>query len=119
MRFPKRFKVRTDSDHREAISPSKLNRYFDVFEPGKVWTTGITYVWIHEGWLCVAIVIDLFSRLVYGLITCAHHCVLMHYKWPSDEESQNLGYGITPTEGTICEPGIPSVFKYYANGGKH
>jgi len=66
VRFPKRFKVMTDSDHREAISPSKLNRYFDVFEPSKVWTTGITYIWTHEGWLCVAIVIDLFSKLVYG-----------------------------------------------------
>jgi len=44
VRYPKRFKVTTDSDHSEAISPNKLNREFDVAEPNKVWTTDITYV---------------------------------------------------------------------------
>ena len=44
-RYPKRFKVTTDSDHNEAISPNLLNRQFDVATPNKVWTTDITYVW--------------------------------------------------------------------------
>jgi putative transposase len=55
-----------DSDHHEAISPNHLNRQFDVTEPNQVWTTDITSVWPLEGWLYVAIVIDLFSRQVVG-----------------------------------------------------
>jgi transposase InsO family protein len=65
-RYPKRFKVTTDSDHNDAISPNLLNRQFDVTAPNKVWTTDITYVWTLEGWLYVAIIIDLFSRQVVG-----------------------------------------------------
>jgi transposase InsO family protein len=66
VRYPKRFKVTTDSDHNETISPNKLDRQFSVTEPNKVWTTDITYVWTLEGWLYVAVVIDLFSRQVIG-----------------------------------------------------
>ena len=66
VRYPKRFKVTTDSQHSEVISPNKLNRQFEVTEPNKVWTTDISYVWTLEGWLYVAIVIDLFSRHVVG-----------------------------------------------------
>ncbi|MDD5266656.1 MAG: IS3 family transposase [Methylococcales bacterium] len=63
-RYPKRFKVTTDSNHNEAISPNILDRNFDVVAPNKVWTTDITYVWTLEGWLYVAIVLDLFSRQI-------------------------------------------------------
>jgi putative transposase len=65
-RYPKRFKATTASDHNDAISPNHLNRQFDVTAPNKVWTTDITYVWTLEGWLYVAVVIDLFSRQVVG-----------------------------------------------------
>ena len=72
VRYPKRFKVTTDSDHNEAISPNKLARQFEVSEPNKVWTTDITYVWTLEGWLYVAVVIDLFSRQVVGWAIADH-----------------------------------------------
>lgn len=62
VRYPKKFKATTDSNHNNAISPNRLNRKFDVMAPNKVWTTDIIYVWTLEGWLYVAIVIDLFSR---------------------------------------------------------
>ena len=65
-RYPKRFKVTTDSNHNEAIAPNILNRQFKVALPNSVWTTDITYVWTLEGWLYVAVVIDLFSRQVVG-----------------------------------------------------
>ncbi len=65
-RYPKRFQVTTDSNHNEAIAPNTLSRQFDVAQPNKVWTTDITYVWTLEGWLYVAVVIDLFSRQVVG-----------------------------------------------------
>ena len=72
VRYPKRYRVTTDSDHNETISPNKLERQFAVAEPNKVWTTDITYVWTLEGWLYVAIVIDLFSRQVVGWAIADH-----------------------------------------------
>jgi transposase InsO family protein len=65
-RYPKRFKVTTDSNHNEAIAPNPLKRQLDVAQPNKVWTTDITYVWTLEGLLYVAVDIDLFSRQVVG-----------------------------------------------------
>jgi len=65
-RYPKRFKVTTDSNHNETISPNFLDRNFDVVAPNKVWTTYITYVWTLEGWLYVAIVPNLFLRQIVG-----------------------------------------------------
>jgi putative transposase len=44
-RYPKRFKVETNSNHNEAISANSLDRQFDVVAPNQVWTTDITYVW--------------------------------------------------------------------------
>ena len=66
LRYPKRLKATTDSNHTEAISPNRLGRQFQVAKPNQVWTTDITYVWTLQGWLYVAVVIDLFSRQVVG-----------------------------------------------------
>ena len=51
-RYPKRFKVTTDSHHNEAIAPNILDRNFDVVAPNKVWTTDITYVWTGRRAIC-------------------------------------------------------------------
>lgn len=62
----KRFKVTTDSNHALPISPNLLNREFAVSVPDKVWAGDITYIATDEGWLFLAVVIDLFSRQVVG-----------------------------------------------------
>ena len=62
----RRFKVTTDSNHDLPISPNVLNREFIVAEPDKVWAGDITYIATDEGWLFLAVVIDLFSRQVVG-----------------------------------------------------
>ena len=49
------------------IAPNHLDQQFTVNEPNKVWVSDITYVWTAEGWLYVAVVLDLFSRRVVGL----------------------------------------------------
>jgi putative transposase len=43
VRYPKRIKVTTDSNHNEAISPNRLDRQFQAAKPNEVWTTDITY----------------------------------------------------------------------------
>ena len=65
-RGAKRYKVTTDSSHKYPVAPNLLNRQFDVEAPNKVWTTDITYVWTYEGWLYLAVVMDLFSRQIVG-----------------------------------------------------
>jgi len=65
-RGKRRFKVTTDSNHDLPISPNVLNRKFTVAEPNKVWVGDITYIATDEGWLFLAVVIDLFSRQVVG-----------------------------------------------------
>jgi transposase InsO family protein len=65
-RRKRRFKVTTDSRHDLPISPNVLNREFSVSEPDRVWVGDITYIATDEGWLFLAVVIDLFSRQVVG-----------------------------------------------------
>lgn len=62
----KRFKLTTDSRHSYRIAPNILDRKFDVDSPNKVWGSDITYLWTQEGWMYLAVVIDLFSRKVVG-----------------------------------------------------
>jgi len=51
VRYPKHYKVTTDSNHNDAISPNKLDRQLTVKAPNKVWTSDVTYVWTLEGWI--------------------------------------------------------------------
>lgn len=47
-------------------APNLLNREFTAAQPNEKWVSDTTYVWTAEGWLYVAIILDLFSRLVVG-----------------------------------------------------
>lgn len=49
-----------------ATIPDLVKRNFDVIRPNKVWVTDITYVRTWEGWLYLAVVMDLFSRKIIG-----------------------------------------------------
>jgi transposase InsO family protein len=62
----KKFKATTNSKHDLPIANNILKREFDVKEPNKVYVGDITYIWTREGWLYLAVVIDLFSRQVVG-----------------------------------------------------
>jgi putative transposase len=62
----RRFKVTTDSKHDHPIAPNHLNREFQVDVPDKVWASDITYIWTCQGWLYLAVVLDMFSRKVVG-----------------------------------------------------
>jgi putative transposase len=48
------------------VAPNRLQQQFDVAEPNQAWVTDITYIRTHEGWLYLAVVLDLFSRQVVG-----------------------------------------------------
>ncbi len=62
----RKYKATTDSNHKKETAPNLLGQKFAVAVPDRVWVGDITYVWTHEGWLYLAVVIDLFSRKVVG-----------------------------------------------------
>lgn len=65
-RYPKKYKTTTDSNHNNRIEPNKLNRQFTVDEANRYWTTDITYIATHQGFIYLAIVMDLYSRRIVG-----------------------------------------------------
>lgn len=65
-RGKRKYKATTDSNHGLPVAPNLLNRQFTVHAPDRVWTSDITYIATDEGWLYLAVVIDLFSRQVVG-----------------------------------------------------
>jgi transposase InsO family protein len=62
----RRFRCTTDSAHGMAIKGNLLARRFAVPAPNSRWVTDITYLWTLEGWLYLAVILDLFSRRVVG-----------------------------------------------------
>ena len=48
------------------VSPNRLQRQFNPDAPDERWVTDITYIRTHEGWLYLAVVVDLFSRKIIG-----------------------------------------------------
>ena len=65
-RRKRRFRATTDSRHRFPVAPNVLMRDFEVDAPNTAWVTDITYVATLEGWLYLAVILDLFSRRVVG-----------------------------------------------------
>lgn len=62
----KKFKATTNSKHTKPIAPNLLDRQFTVSQPDRYYVGDITYIATQEGWLYLAVVIDLFSRKVVG-----------------------------------------------------
>jgi putative transposase len=62
----RRFLITTNADHNPFRYPNSLNRQFEVDTPDRVWVGDVTSVWTFEGWLYLAILLDLYSRRVIG-----------------------------------------------------
>jgi transposase InsO family protein len=56
----------TNSNHDHPVAPNLLGREFEVDDPNKVWVTDITYLATSEGWLYLAVVLDLYGRRIVG-----------------------------------------------------
>ena len=68
----RRFKVTTRTRKGAQYAPDRLQRKFVSEIPNRVWTSDITYIWTREGWLYLAVVLDLFSRSIVGWATSAN-----------------------------------------------
>ena len=65
-RHKRRYKATTDSKHTLPVADNRLDRHFSPTAPNRVWTADMTYLWTDEGWLYLAVVLDLFNREVVG-----------------------------------------------------
>jgi putative transposase len=65
----RRFKVTTQSGHAHPVPDNRLRRQFAVEAPNTCWAADITYIWTEEGWLYLAVLLDLCSRRVVGWST--------------------------------------------------
>ena len=60
----RKHKATTDSNHRFNIASNLLDRDFTASGPNQKWAGDISYIWTREGWLYLAVIIDLYSRRV-------------------------------------------------------
>ena len=65
-KFRREFRTTTRSAHSLPIAENRVGRQFSVSKPNTVWAGDITYIWTSEGWLYLAVVLDLYSRKVVG-----------------------------------------------------
>lgn len=62
----RRYKATTDSKHGLPVAPNLLDRQFVTSAPDQAWTADITYIPTREGWLYLAVVMDLYTRMIVG-----------------------------------------------------
>jgi putative transposase len=65
-RHKRRYKATTDSKHGMPVAPNLLDRQFATTAPDQIWTADITYIPTREGWLYLAVVMDLHTRMIVG-----------------------------------------------------
>lgn len=61
-----KWRATTQSQHQFPVAANTLDRAFTVAAPNRVWAGDLTYVWTREGWLYLAVLLDLYSRRVVG-----------------------------------------------------
>ena len=64
--YKRPYRVTTDSEHDEPVAPNVLNRRFDEWQPDQAWVADLTYIHTRQGWLYLAIVLDLATRQIVG-----------------------------------------------------
>jgi putative transposase len=72
-RSKRRFKRTTDSRHADPIAPNVLDRHFDASAPNEVWVTDVTAIATSEGWLYLAVMLDLYARRVVAWAASANN----------------------------------------------
>jgi putative transposase len=75
----RKFRVTTHSKHSFAKADNLVQQHFSTDKPNRLWVSDITYIWTKEGWLYLAVILDVFSRLVVGwsLSDRLHHSLVL------------------------------------------
>ena len=62
----RKYKATTNSNHNLPVAPNHLAQDFEATAPDQKWVSDITYIWTDEGWLYLAVVLELYSRKIIG-----------------------------------------------------
>jgi len=92
----------TDSKHDNPIAPNVLERNFTTDAPNKAWVTDITYIHTNEGWLYLAVILDLFSRRVVG--------------WAMDA-TMHTGLVLSALQMALSQRQPPTSLKHHSDRG--
>ena len=76
-----RYKTTTDSNHTFNIAPNLLDQDFSADGPNQKWAGDIFYIWTSEGWIYLAVILDLYSRRVIGCPPSHRYCVSTAGQW--------------------------------------
>ena len=97
----RKYKATTNSNHNLPVAPNLLEQDFGALAPNQKWVSDITYIWTDEGWLYLAVVLDLYSRRVVGwamsermtarLVCETLTLVLWRRKMPTASSSTRIG----------------------------
>ena len=88
----RKFKKTTDSQHNKAVALNLLDQDFSADAPNEKWAADISYIWTAQGWLYLAVILDLYSRRVIGWAVGA--------RMTSDLPRRALNRAIA-----LCQPG--------------
>lgn len=101
----RRHKVTTDSNHRLGVAANWLDGDFVADMPNQKWAGDITYIWTQEGWLYLAVILDLHSRRVVALRQAQEGGQRQDEKGSGDP---GVGHGCTPPQSAR---GLPFPFR--------
>ncbi|QKJ98980.1 MAG: IS3 family transposase [Ignavibacteriota bacterium] len=69
----KKFRVTTKQNHKASFSSNLLNGKFEAVKVNQIWTSDITYIWTNQGWLYLAVILDVYNREIIGW-SLNHRC---------------------------------------------
>ena len=91
-----KWRATTQSQHRFPAAANTLDRAFTVAAPNQVWAGDLTYVWTLEGWLYLAVLLDLYSRRVVGWAMGQRLTVDLAEQAPRDGADEPGSHGGAP-----------------------
>lgn len=124
VRYRRRYRVTTNSKHDQPVFENRLERKFAVEAPDQVYAGDITYVWTAQGWLDLAVVIDLYSRKVVGWsmgrrLNSALVCdALTMALWRRRPSKGQLGPPLR-SRRAVRQPGLPQAAQDPRYRGQH
>ena len=115
--------VTTNSKHPYPIAPNLLNQEFEAEKPNQKWVADITYIPTAEGWLYLAVVLDLFSRKIVGWEMSSELTADLVEKALADGTlPTSTRAGSAPSFGSwqpVCQPPNPGHLESQSHPGQH
>jgi len=113
----RRFRVTTQSPPGQVVAPNRLARQFAAGQPERVWLADITYCWTAEGWLYLAVLLDLTSRRVVGwatstrlerqlVLTALHRALALHRPAALHHSDRGSQYASVDYQALLAARGI-------------